>query len=314
MALELTTRFSPITTGRGAKKQKSPKNAAASGTAHLKYITRQDAIAGAAWSGVPGETQKERELLIQTRMRVLAERGGELGCRIAEKGIVSLPNSWPPGAQQEAAQRIAQHLAPLGSEAMALVVIHKDKPNNAHLHFLAVDGAESHVAARARRPDAKRVRRANVIRLGDRGRPQELRREIASIINSIAEEKNLDGVEWRSFKERDIGHQPTLHEGPSRMSNESKDSYKISQIEENNRRRKKRSEIKNAIYELFDSGGTPINLEDFMSNDKERGEVKKSEREQEPQASSRNLEIEAFQQRIKNWALAPKKERQPRSR
>lgn len=311
MALELTTRFSPITTGRGAKKQKTPKNAAASGTAHLKYITRQDAVAGAAWAGVPGETQKERELLIQTRMRVLADKGGELGCRIAEKGIVSLPNSWPPEAQQEAAQRIAQHLAPPGSEAMALVVIHKDKPNNAHLHFLAVDGAESHAAARARRPDAKRVRRANVIRLGDRGRPQELRREIAFIINSIAKEKNLDGVEWRSFKERNTGHQPTLHEGPSRMINERKDSYKISQTEENNRRLKKRSEIKNAIYEIFDSGGAPLNLEDFISNGKGKERL---ELEQESQELSRNLEIEAFQRRINNWTLEPKKERQPRSR
>lgn len=310
MPIELTTRFTPITTGAGSKHQKAPADAVAAGAAHLQYIMRSTAMSEVAWSGVEGVNDDARKKAIRERMRALSVKGGKLGARVAEKGIVSLPNDWPPEARQEAVERLSRHLAPAGSEAMALVVTHQDKPGNSHLHFLAVDGAESHEAAQARRPDAKRVRRAQVIRLGDRGRPQELRQEIAGILNQIATDRGLEGVEWRSFKDRGIVFTPTIHEGPTRRVRVEKTGQPDAAIQENVRRRQERVEMADELDGFLRSEGVPLDLDEF------RQEEVPTPKKPAPIPVERNRENIRFQrlrERIREWARSSKK-RPPRSR
>jgi hypothetical protein len=62
------------------------------------------------------------------------------------------------------------------------------------------------------------VRRADVIRMGDLGRPKELRKMIADEINKVASKNQSRAVEWRSFKERGIETPPTRHKGPQRLA------------------------------------------------------------------------------------------------
>ncbi|NDW60061.1 MobA/MobL family protein [Yangia sp. PrR004] len=217
--LELTTRFQAITTAPAAgKKARSVGGAIAAACAHLRYIDRSSAVGERAVSGISSTNQAEIRAKIREAIRHRARKGGATGSRILEKGIISLPNTWPAFARERACEAIAEFLAPAGSEAMALVVTHRDKSQNSHLHFAAVDGFESQSAARARRPNAKRVRRAQVIRLGNRGRPKEMRREIAAILNGIASENGLEQVEWRSFEDRGLIAIPTRHEGPTRRA------------------------------------------------------------------------------------------------
>lgn len=311
MPLELTTRFTPITTGAGSKHQKSPDDAVRAGGAHLQYILRSRAMSEVAWSGVPGEGDGAKRKAIRERMRVLSTKGGKLGARIAEKGIVSLPNDWPPEARQEAVERLSRHLAPHGSEAMAVVVTHRDKPGNSHLHFLALDGVESREAARSRRPDAKRVRRAQVIRLGDRGRPQELRQEIAGILNQIAAERSLGEVEWQSFKQRDMGIAPTLHEGPTRRVRVEKSGQSDPTIQENERRRQERLEIEDELDGFFRSEGTPLNIEEF---EEEELPLPKKSAPAPIEKNRENIRFKRLRERIRKWARTPSKKRPPRSR
>lgn len=309
MLLELTTRFTPITTGAGSKRQKSASDAVAAGTAHLQYILRSSAMKELAWSGVPGEDNAARKKALRERMRALSVKGGKLGARVAEKGIVSLPNAWPVEARQEAVERLSRHLAPFGSEAMAVVVTHQDKPGNSHLHFLALDGAESQEAARARRPEAKRVRRAQVIRLGDRGRPQELRQEIGGILNQIAAERGLEGVEWRSFKHRGVSLTPTLHEGPTRRARVERIRRPDPIIQENERRRQER--VSDELDSFFYTEGVPMDLGEF---DREDVPAPVKIAPAPPDNKRENIRFRGLRERIREWVLTAKKQRPPRSR
>ena len=218
MPLELTTRFTAISTSPKARGGMSASDAAGKAAAHLRYIARPAAVAETAVSGLPAASLDDTRAALRERIRVAASRGGKSGARVLERGIVSLPNSWTAEARQDACARIAAHLAPADSDAACMIVVHRDKSRNSHLHFAAVDGMESREAALARRPDAKRVRRRNVLRLGDLGRPKELRAEIAGILNGIAAERGLDGVEWRSFEDRGLAQRPKRHEGPTRRA------------------------------------------------------------------------------------------------
>jgi hypothetical protein len=224
MTLELTTTFRGISSAPAARSGKSPSDAVAAGAAHLRYIDRDSAAGERASSnviesnGVAAATPAQVRSAMRERMAVVADKNGKTGSRVLEKGIVSLPNGWPPEACQEALERVCTHLAPPSSEAMAYAVLHTDKPGNRHFHFAAIDGLESREAALARRPDAKRVRRANVLRMGDMGRPKDLRHEIGCILNSIAQERGLERVETRSFAERGIDDKPMKHEGASRRA------------------------------------------------------------------------------------------------
>ena len=79
-----------------------------------------------------------------------AQEGGKQGRVIAGRFIVSLPNDWPLDARREALRRVCAHLAPPGSDALAMGALHNDKPDNPHMHILAVDGLESLESAQAR--------------------------------------------------------------------------------------------------------------------------------------------------------------------
>lgn len=224
--LELTTRFRGITTGTGARRGSVSGSAAVGAAlAHFRYISRASAATEVAVAGLPSVgTAPDHEscrLLrkgLRVRLQARAQSGGKVGRRVAEKMIVSLPRSWGPLERKKAMERIVQHIAPLGSEAVAVAYFHADTPANPHIHILAVDGRESLKSARQRRPEAQRVRRRDVIRLGDRGRPKSLRCEIALILNGVAQESGLGGVEWRSFKDRGIARKPKRHIGPERKA------------------------------------------------------------------------------------------------
>lgn len=270
--LELTTRFSAISTGARPgklariRRQLTPAEAIGAAMAHLRYIDRPGAALERAAAGIVdfttgslASTSHEIHAALRVRIRQRTECGGEVGARIAEKMIVSLPNGWPAEARQEALELIVEHLAPPGSEAMAYAVSHRDKPGNAHLHVLALDGLESLEAARARRPEAKRVRRRQVIRLGDLDRPKELRAEIAAILNGIAERCDLQRVEWRSFEARGIDQEATVHEGPRRRAIAAKEGRLTPRAQDNKRRRQGRSEM--ALEGFWVSGGTPLDLD-----------------------------------------------------
>ena len=108
--------------------------------------------------------------------------------------------------------------------------LHNDKPDNPHMHILAVDGLEAPELARARAdarranmppgspPKAVLARRRDALRLNDLKRPKELRRDIAAILNDIAQRDGLEGVEWRSFAERGIDRPATKHDGPEKRA------------------------------------------------------------------------------------------------
>ena len=222
MPLELTTRFRGISTSPAATRQgpAGPADALKRCYGALNYVTRADAIGVVTWAGVqdedgvPAATLQSARLALRQRFRDEAAKGGKVGRRLATTGIVSLPNSWDRATVKAATERLAQALAPEGSDAAVLIVQHTDKSNNAHLHFVAVDGVESREAAERRAgEDAQRIRRRNVQRFNERGAPKRWRRRVADILNATAIEHGEATVEWRSFKERGLLRTATRHEG-----------------------------------------------------------------------------------------------------
>ena len=212
MTLELTTRFKGISTSPAARaKCQTAAQALKRCYSSLNYIARDNASGNIVWAGLinddgsPAQTVKDARLALRQRFRNEAEKGGRVGRRIATTGIVSLPNSWTDEVIKSAMHRLALELAPPDSEASVLIVQHIDKANNAHLHFLAVDGVESLEAAKRRaKPDSQRIRRQNVQRFNERGAPKRWRQRIADVLNETASEHDVAGVEWRSFKERGL--------------------------------------------------------------------------------------------------------------
>lgn len=241
MTLELTTRFRGISTsGKSGSKRNSahatPSKAVGHAMANLRYITRDSAQADVAWFGQsardvakelgPNPTPEEQRKALHSNMRKAlderAEGGGKSGKMVATRVTISLPNSWPEEAQEEALLRIGHYFAPPTSEALAVGALHRDKPENRHLHFLIKDGRESEHEALMRRAkekkvgeSPKRIRRRDVNRFNaDLGRPKVIRAEIAQILNTIATKHDIERVEWKSFKERGIEKTPTTHRGP----------------------------------------------------------------------------------------------------
>jgi len=263
VALELTTSFRNISTAGG---KLDGREAAAKAAAHLRYITRGPALEDVANAGLPPGSPADQRAAMQQAFRSAGERGGKTGSRVAEKITVTLPNSWPREARKEALQRLCDHLAPDGSDAWAFGVTHRDKRGtaqpNEHIHIIAQDGAESRESALTRRQasqseaeeDAvlgasgkrkvRRVRRQNVIRLGDRSRAKEMRTEMAGILNDIAETRGIERVEHRSFKERGIEDEPMRHEGPKVRAVAEKTGHDPStKIDANRRIRAKRQSL-----------------------------------------------------------------------
>lgn len=223
MPLELTTRFRGISTSPAATRQgrSGPDDALKRCYGALNYVTRDDAVGAIAWAGLqaedgsPARTAKDARLALRARFREEAAKGGKVGRRLATTGIISLPNTWSTATIEEAVARLTKALAPPDTGAAVLIVQHTDKSNNAHLHFIAVDGVESREAAERRAgPDAQRIRRQNVQRFNERGAPKRWRCRIADILNATAIEKGEATVEWRSFKERGLRRVATRHEGP----------------------------------------------------------------------------------------------------
>lgn len=269
--LELTTTFKAISTSPKARKSHSPAAATGRVKAAARYALRDTAApeGEVAWAGNRLDACPDRKAARLAFGQAVEERsneGGAVGRRLASTLIVSLPNDWPKAAQVEAMNRLTQHLAPPGSEAIAIGAIHRDKPHNTHMHFVVLDGLEHQSRAvlrahgRAKEqagmlppppapPKAKRapwwqpwkreaappppppppkvdvrVRRRNVLRLNELGRPKELRRELAAIINAVAAERGLEAVEWRSFEARGIAKEPTTHDGPQKRARKAKEA------------------------------------------------------------------------------------------
>lgn len=232
MGLELTTKFKGISSSPAARGNSlgntSPLKRCYGA---LNYIARENAAGLMCWQGLKKEDglevkePKEARLMLRKRFREEAGKGGKVGRRIATTGIISLPNSWNEETVKVAMSKLAKELAPEGSEASVFIVQHTDKKNNAHLHFIAVDGVESRDSATIRSGEnATRNRRRNVQRFNERGGPKRWRKKIADVLNQTAKEHGENGVEWRSFKERGLRRKPTKHEGAERRAVRAKDN------------------------------------------------------------------------------------------
>jgi hypothetical protein len=236
--LELTTTIRRVSSSPKARSGLSPAAAAGRAVASIRYITRSTAAEAVEWSGArldaaAPEGHKAVKAALAEAIHERAQEGGKQGRVIAGRFIVSLPIGWPLEARQEALRQVCAHLAPPGSDALAMGALHNDKPDNPHMHILAVDGLEAPELARARAdarkakqeamppgspPKAVLARRRDALRLNDLKRPKELRRDIAAILNAIAQREGLDGVEWRSFAERGITRPATTHDGPEKRA------------------------------------------------------------------------------------------------
>jgi hypothetical protein len=276
--LDLTTTFRNISTAKG----RAGAEAAQAAAAHLRYIDRGTAVEDRASSGLANGSPAEQRAAMRQRFRSAGEQGGKSGKRVAEKLIVSLPNSWPREARREALERLCEHLAPPGSDAVAYGTTHSDKSHNRHLHIVAQDGAESREQAKARRRASARawlrenagkkprLRRQNVIRLGEKTRAKELRAEIAGILNEVAEKRGIEGVEHRSFKDREIGGPATVHEGASvRAVAEKTGQDPTGRIEANKRIRSARE------LSLFSSTAISQPIDDLFGDSTESPAAKK---------------------------------------
>ena len=145
--LELTTTFKAISTSPKARKSHSPAAATGRVKAAARYALRDTAApeGEVAWAGNRLDACPDRKAARLAFGQAVEERsneGGAVGRRLASTLIVSLPNDWPKAAQVEAMNRLTQHLAPPGSEAIAIGAIHRDKPHNTHMHFVVLDGLE----------------------------------------------------------------------------------------------------------------------------------------------------------------------------
>lgn len=215
----MTTRFNGISTSEASSKGSlTAEEATQRAYAHLRYIDRQSAVVGRVVQGIEGDCFEAQAKAFRSMISLRSMRGGKRGTRVAERIIFSLPNDLSENAENEILSAILKQLIPNDSEAAGWGVIHGDKPHNRHCHLLLVDGQESKESAQKRRPEAKRVRRADVIRMGDLGRPKELRNMIADEINKVASKNQSRTVESRSFKERGIDTPPTRHKGPQRLA------------------------------------------------------------------------------------------------
>ena len=230
--LELTMRCSGISSSPKARGGLTPPGAAAKAKAHLRYIDRRSAArakdargAGRLLNpdGSPARTRAQGRAAIRRAIDARAQRGGKNGSRVAEKLIFSLPNDFQGDAAREALGRVLARLV-ADSDAVAYGVIHTDRPDNLHCHILAVDGPESVESAQKRRPGAKRTRRQDQLRMGNLGRPKELRAMIAEEINVVATKRGLTMVEHRSFEARGIERLPGSHMGPQRLARAAKEA------------------------------------------------------------------------------------------
>ncbi|MFZ3585131.1 MobA/MobL family protein [Loktanella sp. DJP18] len=190
---------------------------------NLTYICRTDAAADFDIIGhCQGETLIAEDATDRAAMREMsrwaidarAERHTEAnGIRLADKLIVSLPRD---ATWEHHREMVAAIISDLGrdSDAWLVAAIHRDRKGNPHAHILAIDGLETHEAAKARRPDAQRVRRRDMLRLNEGGNRQSLRVRIAAQINAISLREGYRVAEVRSLAEQGIERIAQAHIGP----------------------------------------------------------------------------------------------------
>jgi hypothetical protein len=216
---ETTVRLTHISTSSKARSGLSVADAVGAAKAHLRYITREDAAQtgdiiarsnGAFLDGSPDDLKAAAREAIDKRSQ---RHTDAYGVRLADRLIVSLPRDATMDEQRTMCAAILADFT-ADSEAFGMAAIHTDKRGNPHAHFLFVDGLESIAAAKARRPDAQRVRRADALRFNEGGNRQEVRERVAAAINATAAPAGRRLAEVRSFKERGIDREPQRHEGP----------------------------------------------------------------------------------------------------
>jgi hypothetical protein len=216
---ETTVRLTHISTSSKARSGLSVADAVGAAKAHLRYITRDDAAQpgdvlarsnGAILDGSPDDLKAAAKAAIDNRSQRHTDAHG---VRLADKLIVSLPRDATMDEQRTMCAAILSDFCG-DSEAFGMAAIHTDKRGNPHAHFLFVDGLESIEAAKARRPDAQRVRRADALRLNEGGNRQEVRERVAASINATAAPAGRRMAEVRSLEARGIDRTPQRHEGP----------------------------------------------------------------------------------------------------
>lgn len=217
---EMSLSLSSYSTSPKARDSLSVADAAGNAAANLRYITRESAVDAEAGDLIhhhAGEakaiSRAEASQLGREELEKRAARHNpKTGVRLCDKLTVSLPADASPEQHREMVKGI---LGDLGgdSEAHLIAAIHRDRAGNPHVHIWALDGRETREAAQARRPDAKRVRQGDHLRLNEGGKPKEVRARIAAAINEIADRHDGRRAEHRSFKDRGIERTPQIHEG-----------------------------------------------------------------------------------------------------
>lgn len=189
---------------------------------NLSYICRANATADFDLIGhSQGETMIAEDAIDRAAMREMshwainarAKRHTANGIRLADKLIVSLPRDATAEHHREMVAGIVSDLG-ANSDAWLVATIHRDRGGNPHVHILAIDGLETREAAAARRPDGKRIRRRDQLRLNEGGNRPDLRRRIAAQINAVSVREGYRQAEVRSLKDQGIKCTAQTHEGP----------------------------------------------------------------------------------------------------
>jgi hypothetical protein len=228
---EATVNIKHLSTSTGVKgnpkatghRPLAPSDVSKRARAALHYITRESACADddlCLYTGgglqVPSNRKERRALKAKAlnafRSRLHANRNNANGCRALDKFIISLPADATPAEHRQMAQAIVRELGG-DSQALLLAAIHRDKKGNPHLHIWAVDGKETKEAAKARRPDAKRVRQGDHMRLNELGSRKPVRARVAAAINGVGQPAGRRRAEVRSYADRGISRTPQKHEG-----------------------------------------------------------------------------------------------------
>lgn len=197
--------------------------AAKAAIATLSYICRAEAAADFDIIGhSQGQTMIAEDAVDRAAMREMtlwsinarAKRHSDAnGIRLADKIIVSLPQDATPEHHREMVRKIVSNLGQ-DSDAWIVAAIHRDRSGNPHAHILAIDGMETREAAKARRPDATRIRRRDALRLNEGGCRQILRQRIADQINAVSALHGYRRAEIRSLKDQGIQREAQKHKGP----------------------------------------------------------------------------------------------------
>ena len=161
MPLELTTTIRRVSSSPKARSGLSPAAAAGRAVASIRYITRSTAAEAVEWSGarLDAVAPKGHRAVKAALAEAIQERAQEGAANRAASSPAGSSSPCPttgPWTRREALRRVCAHLAPPGSDALAMGALHGDKPDNPHMHILAVDGLEAPELARAR-ADARRA-------------------------------------------------------------------------------------------------------------------------------------------------------------